>query len=395
MWRGFLLIFLLCDVQNIHAQVDFSFDDLFKKYASSFDSIIDQKKDYRVQIAYTQIDRNSSGVPTTKSYTFDADKYYYYCASTIKLPATIFCLEKFNKLSKYGVSILDSFDIKNTACANLSLDNLWLKKSPRNFSCLLKNLLIISDNNAFNPIYDFVTPIGFIKRFDELGFKDAVIAKRFAKCDLDENQRANSISFFDENGVLKMEQASFNLAFLNRYSGSLKPFVGKSYLDNGLVKKPFDFTNSNYIRLSDLHQLMQWVILDDSSKLKLRSSDFLFLKNTLHQYPRTLALADFEEKKYPDNYMKFFWRLDSGQYVIPERFKIYNKVGQAYGFLTDCMYFKDEVNDVEFLLSASIYVNKNETLNDGKYEYETTGFPFLQNLFAAIYNEEVGRRFGR
>jgi hypothetical protein len=93
--------------------------------------------------------------------------------------------------------------------------------------------------------------------------------------------------------------------------------------------------------------------------------------------------------------MKFFWRLDSGQYVIPERFKIYNKVGQAYGFLTDCMYFKDEVNDVEFLLSASIYVNKNETLNDGKYEYETTGFPFLQNLFAAIYNEEVGRRFGR
>jgi hypothetical protein len=37
----------------------------------------------------------------------------------------------------------------------------------------LKTLLIVSDNNAFNPIYDFVTPIGFMKRFEELGFKDA------------------------------------------------------------------------------------------------------------------------------------------------------------------------------------------------------------------------------
>lgn len=394
-WRGVLGgVFILIN-NAVWAQADFSFGQLFEKNSSSFDSIIDRKKDYRLQIAYTQIDRDPNGVPTTRTYTFDADKYYYYGASTIKFPAAVFCLEKFNKLAKYDVSLSDSFDIKNTACANLTDEKLWKNKSPRNFAFLLKNLLIVSDNNAFNPIYDFVTPIGFMKRFEELGFKNAFISKRFAPCDVTENQRSNALSFFDDFGHVKMEQLALDLDFGSSYTGKLSPLVGRYHLAGKLVKRPFDFSDYNYVRLSDLHQLMQWVIFEDNSKLKLRSSDFLFLKTTLSQYPRSLGMIDFDEKKMPDSYMKFFWRADSSQTEIPPRFRLYNKVGQAYGFLTDCMYFKDEVNGLEFFLSASIYVNKNETLNDGKYEYETTGFPFLQNLFAAIYNEEVGRRFGR
>lgn len=379
------------------AQSDFSFESLFEKNAGSFDSIIDRKKEYRLQIAYTKIDRTRCGEPITKTYTLDTDKYYYYAASTIKFPAAVFCLENFNRLSAYGygVSLSDSFDIENTACSSLTAENLWKNKSPRNFAFLLKNLLVISDNNAFNPIYDLVTPIEFAQRFEELGFKNAVISKRFANCNMAENKCTNAISFFDEAGAVKMKQLSNNLDFENRYSGKLSPHVGRAHLAGKMEKRPFDFSDYNYVRLSDLHQLMQWVIFEDSSKLKLRSSDFLFLKNTLSEYPRSLGLKDFDETKMPDSYMKYFWRADSNQTVIPPRFHLYNKVGQAYGFLTDCMYFKDDENGVEFFLSASIYVNKNETLNDGKYEYASVGFPFLENLFAAIYNWEVERRFER
>jgi hypothetical protein len=237
-----------------------------------------------------------------------------------------------------------------------------------------------------------VTPIEFAQRFERLRFKDAVVCRRFAKCDLAENSKANGITFFDESGSIKMEQMAMNFDFVHAYAGKLNSRVGRGFLDGKLKQHPFDFSDYNYVRLSDLHQLMQWVVFEDSTQLKLRSSDFLFLKNTLSQYPRSLSMTDFDEKKYPDSYMKYFWRADSSQTVIPSRFHLYNKVGQAYGFLSDCMYFKDIENGIEFFLTASIYVNKNETLNDGKYEYASTGFPFLENIFAAIYNHEVERR---
>lgn len=391
-YRFFLGCFLIFINSTLWAQASFSFEQLFEKNAGSFDSIIDRKKEYRVQIAYTQIDQTSNGEPIKKTYTFDTDKYYYYAASVVKFPAAVFCLEKFNRLSKYGISLFDSFDINNTACASLTNENLWKNKSPQNFSFLLKNLLVISDNNAFNPIYDFVTPIEFAQRFEELNFKHAVICRRFAKCDMTANSKVNAISFFDAFCNVKMEQLAMNFDFVNSYSGRLSPHVGRAYLAEKLEKRPFDFSDYNYVSLSDLHRLMQWVIFEDSAQLKLRSSDFSFLKNTLSEYPRSLGLKDFDETKMPDSYMKYFWRADSNQTVIPPRFHLYNKVGQAYGFLTDCMYFKDDENGVEFFLTASIYVNKNETLNDGKYEYSSIGFPFLENIFAAIYNWEVERR---
>ena len=75
----------------------------------------------------------------------------------------------------------------------------------------------------------------------------------------------------------------------------------------------------------------------------------------------------------------------------PDGVRIFNKVGQAYGFVTDCSYFVDSINKVEFFLSCSIYVNKDEILNDDVYEYETIAMPFFRNLCNAIYTDELNR----
>ena len=47
--------------------------------------------------------------------------------------------------------------------------------------------------------------------------------------------------------------------------------------------------------------------------------------------------------------------------------------------------------DVEFFLSAVIYVNKNEILNDDQYQYYELGLPFLAKLGKIIYNYELKR----
>lgn len=76
---------------------------------------------------------------------------------------------------------------------------------------------------------------------------------------------------------------------------------------------------------------------------------------------------------------------------MPNNVRVFNKVGWSYGFLTDASYVADFAHNTEFMLAATIYVNKDDTLNDDKYEYETVGHPFLYQLGQTIYNYELRR----
>ena len=78
--------------------------------------------------------------------------------------------------------------------------------------------------------------------------------------------------------------------------------------------------------------------------------------------------------------------------TIPDHIRIFNKVGDAYGFLTDAAYIVDFKNGIEFILSATIYTNENQTFNDNNYEYDEIGLPFLRDLGQAIYEVELERQ---
>jgi hypothetical protein len=71
--------------------------------------------------------------------------------------------------------------------------------------------------------------------------------------------------------------------------------------------------------------------------------------------------------------------------------RIFNKIGQAYGYLTDVAYVADLKNDIEFMLTATIHCNSDGIYNDDKYDYEKVGLPFLKNLGRVIYEHELKR----
>ena len=77
---------------------------------------------------------------------------------------------------------------------------------------------------------------------------------------------------------------------------------------------------------------------------------------------------------------------------IPDHIRIYNKVGMAYGFLTDNAYILDTKNNIEFFLTASVYSNDNQILNDDQYEYDELTLPFLAELGKKVYNYELSRK---
>ena len=66
--------------------------------------------------------------------------------------------------------------------------------------------------------------------------------------------------------------------------------------------------------------------------------------------------------------------------MVKNKLKIYNKVGDAYGTLTDNAYIVDDENGIDFLLTATLLVNSNGVFNDNQYDYETQGLPFLAQL---------------
>jgi hypothetical protein len=161
------------------------------------------------------------------------------------------------------------------------------------------------------------------------------------------------------------------------------------------LDRPKDFSGNNVFALQDLHDLTQALMfpeyVDPQRRFNLTDDDYRFVYENMSAYPAESGIADYRDaEKYPEGYIKFLMYGGSAP-SIPRNIRIFNKPGDAYGFLTDSAYIVDFDTGVEFLLAATIYTNANGTFNDDNYEYKEIGFPFLRDLGLAIYEVELAR----
>ena len=124
-------------------------------------------------------------------------------------------------------------------------------------------------------------------------------------------------------------------------------------------------------------------------RLALSDEDYSLLYREMSILPRQSKYPKYKSSYY-DGYCKFFMYGDNRD-KIPEHIKIFNKVGEAYGFILDNAYIIDTKNKVEFILTAVVYHNNNETMNDNNYEYESISIPFLAKLGRLVYSFEQNR----
>ena len=160
-----------------------------------------------------------------------------------------------------------------------------------------------------------------------------------------------------------------------------------------IIEEPFDFSQKNFISIPDLNQSLKTVIFPDevsNRPFNLKEQDYELLYKSMSMMPGESEAPVYDETEYYDSYVKFFLFGDKKD-PIPDHIRIFNKVGYAYGYLTDCAYIVDFENKVDFFLTATIHVNENQTYNDGVYEYDEIGIPFLSALGRKIYEYELGR----
>ena len=209
----------------------------------------------------------------------------------------------------------------------------------------------------------------------------------------EQNRHTNPVRFLNTDGSTKYFQpAAYNPDSID-FSQVFK--LGAAHYDSrdSLVSGPFDFTLHNKLPLEDLQQQLQSVMFPASvprkQRFKLTREDYDFLYRYLSQYPSETPYPKYDTTLFYDSYVKFFFRDSTRR--MPDNVRVFNKVGWSYGFLTDVSYVVDFENRVEYMLAATLYVNSDGVLNDGKYDYDTIGYPFLKGLGQIIYRHELAR----
>ena len=89
---------------NGQAQVNTQLlENLMKQRPEMFGEIINHPNEYRLQLFYTQIDRDQYNIPHFKEYSYRLNpSEYFYPASTVKMPLAIMALDKIKSKKSGG-----------------------------------------------------------------------------------------------------------------------------------------------------------------------------------------------------------------------------------------------------------------------------------------------------
>ena len=353
---------------------------------------------YELQIIYTQIDRNAQNRPTFTPHTYHLNRQQYFNpASLVKLPVAALSLEKLNDIHQPGVTRRTIMTTGTAYRCQTAVPFAAPADSDQTATVgnYIKRMLLVSDNVAYNRLYEFIGQQLLNDRLAQLGHPNVRITRRFAPCDTAANRHTNPISFHTLLGdTLYKESAKFNpMPYASPLGRVLK---GRGHqAGRRVIPEPYDFTTANHLPLSDITALLQSILFPESvpatQRLRLIPTDYAFLRRYLHATPHESGFHSYAPARYFDAYKKYLCYGRSPEIPHQSTLRIYNIVGMSHGYLADVAYFADSLHQSEFMLSAVLYVNQDGIINDGAYEYDSIGLPFLAQLGRQIQQYEGQR----
>ncbi len=354
--------------------------------------VLDRSREHRLQAVLGLIEEDADGRRTLVQHGYRLGKEYFYPASTVKLFAATAALEALADLRREtGLGIdadtpliyhpLFSDEVEESADpSNLAGGKISVRHE-------IRKLFLVSDNQAFNRLYELVGQSGLAASLARAGLEEARVVHRLSeRRTAGENRKSPRIDFLG---------AEFTHTLGFRSSGALPQVdrpagltVGRGYRSDGeLVETPMDFSRKNHVSLADLQRGLCMVVAPGvgcgGPGFDLSPNDRELLLEAMRQYPGQSDNPVYDSAQYPDDYVKFL--LPGLRKVVPDdRLEIYNKVGQAYGFSTENAWVVDRETGRSFFLAATLYTNEDGILNDDQYEYEDVALPFLADLGEAV-----------
>jgi hypothetical protein len=352
---------------------------------------------FRLQAVYGVIEPDGQGRARLVQHGFRLGAEYFYPASAVKLLAAAAALERLEALRRETGLPLDA----DTSLvihplfegeALIDADPSNLEGGAVTLRHEIRKLFLVSDNESFNRLYEFLGQDGLAAALARAGLPRARLVHRLAQPrSAEENRRAPRFDFLGAAGTSPLytlpERLAPALPDAPPIAGLL---VGRGYMTNDepprLVENPMDFSPKNQVPLADLQRGLCMVVAPDAdcggAGFTLAPADRELLLESMRSYAGDSTNPVYSRAEHPDVEVKPF--LPGLERVVPrERLEIYNKVGWAYGFSTDNAWIVDRQTGRSFFLAATIYTNEDGVLNDDVYEYATVAWPFLADLAEA------------
>ena len=320
-------------------------------------------KNNNIQVKLTVIDSTENFIEY--EYNIDTNKYFYP-ASTVKLPIALFALEKLNENKILSIDtpfMLEDDTLKTT------------------FKNELEKVFILSDNQANNRFFEFIGQDYINKKFKAKGFFNSTIFHRLSTINSSKIE-GKRVDFFTNDSIISFQNNNKEPKKLKLK----KTKKGKGYINSTgkMIKQEMDFSEKNYISITDLHRIMKILFFpekfNEKERFNLTNEQRKIFFNYMSGYPKDFG---YNLNEFPYYFNKFFIYGDK-ELELDENIIIYNKVGFAYGQLSDVAFIKK--NNVSIILTATIDVNTNKIYNDDKYDYDSIGFPFLAEISREIIN---------
>ena len=392
-----LLSFLLLIPVLLTAQQN-PLADVIEANRADFAPWVDQPDSFEVQVLYTQIDRQPDGSVQLRTYCWGADSaQYFYPASSIKMPVAALALQKLNELGVLGMdSQTPMLTGKGLAPASapqtsVSTDTSSLTDLP-SVAHYIRKIFLTSDNDAYNRLFEWLGPTYINKALQAAGVAGARIQHRVGVEGFDDTTHAylNPVRFADGYETL-YQIGERHDTYYDPLPAVKGQYRGVGYVQgDSLIHQPFDFSHKNYLSVRNLHDILVRIVLPEAvdTPFQLTEADYALLREAMSQRPRESVSPRYNK---PDNYVKFWIYGDQPEETeIPDNVRILNKVGWAYGYLTDAAYITD--GEVKFILVGTIHTNANRIYNDGVYETDEVGMPFFGKLGRAMLEYERERR---
>jgi hypothetical protein len=392
-----LILSFTCVYLSAQEKTDPWLQQLLENKASPhLQKVLNHPDSFQYQLIYTEINRDRKNRPHFKNHYLHVDRNRYYNpASTVKLPAALVALEKLNEIKGYAINKYTPMLTDSSFSAQTSvLKDTSAADAYPSIAQYIKKIFLVSDNDAYNRLYEFAGQQTLNEKLWKKGYTNTRIVRRFVTMTEEENRHTNAIRFMKDGKLIYQQPAAYNAI---SFDYSKQDFVGKAHYNryDSLIQSPMDFTRHNKLPLEDLQQMVQSVLFPESvtarQRFRLTDDDRDFLLRYMSELPSESRYPNYDTTEFFDSYTKFFL-YKSDKQKPPSSIRIFNKPGWSYGYLTDAAYIVDFTNKVEFMLSAVIYVNRDGILNDDKYEYRETGYPFFKEVGEIMYAYDKNRK---
>jgi len=378
---------------------------LFQPGSPALDKVLKQAESHRLQVLVTELIPHDRGIPAVRRYGYRVDAEYFYPASSIKLCAAVAALQTLESLATASPThppVPDLVDVpveinplfSGDARQTIDTDALATPTpQPITFRREIRKLALVSDNQAFNRLFDFVGHEALNQSMHTLGFSSVVLNHRLSDPRSIPEPQASAEVWLHPQGFpdIRIPSRRSTLTLTNR---SARLQIGNGFVQgDSVVHRPMDFTSRNGISLVDLQNLLIQLVRPEirlgGPGLKLTPSHRALLLQAMTEYPRESADPRYSSSEFPDHYGKFL--LPGIRRVIPsqdpnQRIQVTGKIGRAYGFSVENACLVNPSHDKTVFVTVALYTNEDGILNDDRYEYSETADPFL---------EELGERIAR